>query len=90
MPVQNIERESEATEMKDLCIRAATKTVPGIKKYIRDLLKGERGAAEIIAVVVIIAIVVVLGVVFKDRIIELFNKLFPSDESIAELTARPT
>ncbi len=73
--------------MNDLCIRVATRTVPGIKKYFRDLLKGERGAAEIIAVVVIIAIVVVLGVVFRERIAELFNKLWPSDDSVSQIDA---
>ncbi len=71
--------------MNDLCIRVATRTVPGIKKYFRDLLKGERGAAEIIAVVVILAIVVVLGVVFKDRIVQLFNSLFPSTDDAGSI-----
>ena len=72
---------------RDLCSRFSTKTVPGVKKYFRDLVKGERGAAEIIAVVVILAIVVVLGVVFKDKIVELFNKLWPKDENATQINA---
>ena len=36
----------------------------------------ERGGAEIIAVVVLVAIVIVLGIAFKDKIVDLIKGIF--------------
>ncbi len=43
---------------------------------LKNFFESEKGAVDIIAIVVMIGIVVLVAVVFKDRLIELVNHLF--------------
>ena len=46
-------------------------------------MKDEDGAADIIAIVLIVAVVIALAFIFKEKIVELLGKLFPSGEGVA-------
>lgn len=38
----------------------------------------EKGAADIIAIVLVIAVVIALAILFRDKLGELFNSIFPT------------
>jgi flagellin-like protein len=66
------------------------------KRLWNHLLYEEKGGSEIIALIVIIAIVVALAIAFKDRIGELFGKLWsmvgqenPDTNNISVETGNP-
>lgn len=67
----------------------------GMQLYIRMLqvkqkfLEEERGAVDIVAIVVLIGIAVALALFFKDRITETLRNLFDNiDETAASATAK--
>ena len=47
-----------------------------LKEKLNNFFEDERGAADIVAVILIIVIAVAIAWVFKDRIMELINNLF--------------
>ena len=47
-----------------------------LKERLNDYLNEERGAADIVAVILIVVIAVAIAWLFKDRIMELINNLF--------------
>ena len=47
-----------------------------LKERLNDFLKDEKGAADIVAVILIVVIAVAIAWIFKDRILELINNLF--------------
>ena len=47
-----------------------------LKERLNDFLNEERGAADIVAVILIVVIAVAIAWLFKDRIMELINNLF--------------
>lgn len=47
-----------------------------LKERLNNFFEDERGAADIVAVILIIVIAVAIAWVFKDRIMELINNLF--------------
>lgn len=63
--------------MKDLCIGLYTKAILPAKNGLRKALRGEKGAVGIIEIVIILAIVVSLALIFKNKIKDLFDKIFP-------------
>lgn len=58
--------------MGKLCMMAYIKMMQAKQKF----LKEERGAVDIVAIVVLIGIAVLLAVVFKNQVANLINKLF--------------
>lgn len=60
--------------MKGVCIDVYTKVVCGL----RAIRKEERGAVDIVAIVVMIGIAVVLAVLFRKQIQGLLESLFES------------
>lgn len=47
-----------------------------IKERMTELARKEKGGSEIIATIILVVIVVLLGVLFKDKIMEVANNLF--------------
>lgn len=58
--------------MGKLCMMAYIKVMQAKQKFLEE----ERGAVDIVAIVVLIGIAVLLAVVFKDQVANLINKLF--------------
>lgn len=59
----------------------------GLKLKARNFLRKENGEVNIIVIVVLIAIALALVVIFKDKIVEILQKLFDSiGESADEVT----
>lgn len=63
-----------------LCVRGYCKAA-GLKKNVRRFFTSERGASDIIAVVVLVAIVVVLGVAFRKKLVELVGNIWKGVDS---------
>ena len=74
--------------MRNACIRFHCAAMNARQK-LAGFFRGEEGGAGIIAAVILIAIVIVLGVVFKDRILTLFDQIWP-DVNGSDFTATPT
>ena len=55
----------------------------GLRRAANKLFKDERGAVDIVAIVVMIAIAVLLAVLFRKRIKELLDSLFETISSKA-------
>lgn len=66
--------------MKNLCISAYAKMMSMLHAFRSE----ERGAVDIVAIVVMIGIAVVVAVVFKGAIINLVNNLFDKIGKSAE------
>lgn len=61
-----------------------------MKMKARQFFSEEKGAVDIIAIVVLIAIVVVLAIVFKDQIANLVETLFKGiAEDVQEIDKKP-
>ena len=58
--------------MGKLCMMAYIKMMQAKQKFLEE----ERGAVDIVAIVVLIGIAVLLAVVFKNQVANLINKLF--------------
>ena len=48
------------------------------KERLISSLKNERGDTNIISIIVILAIVIALAVIFKDKLVQLFEKIWGS------------
>lgn len=62
--------------MKDFCIGLYTKALTA-KDSLRRALRSEKGAVGIIEIVIVLAIVVSLALIFKNKIKQLFDSIFP-------------
>lgn len=60
--------------MGKLCMMAYIKMMQARQKFLEE----ERGAVDIVAIVVLIGIAVLLAVLFKEQVGKLINKLFES------------
>ena len=58
--------------MGKLCMMAYIKVMQAKQKFLEE----ERGAVDIVAIVVLIGIAVLLAVLFKDQVTGLLNSLF--------------
>ena len=61
--------------MKKLMNKLAVKAMMA-KENFKNMLNEERGDTNFIAIILILAIVVVLAVLFKDKIVSLFNSIW--------------
>ncbi len=74
--------------MRNACIRFHCAAM-NAKQKLAGFFRGEEGGAGIIAAVILIAIVIVLGVAFKDRVLQLFDQIWP-DAGGTDFTAPVT
>jgi len=58
--------------MKELMLYSYVK----VKTGLHNLIHEEKGASEVIAMVILLAIAVILGFMFKSKIVALFGKLW--------------
>ncbi len=65
--------------MKEMCCYFYSRVMCGMKRLLRE----ERGAVDIVAIVVMIGIAVALAVVFRTQISGLLNNLFGTISSNA-------
>jgi len=59
------------------------------KNKVNDFFKSEKGGSEMIAVVIMIGIVVVLALIFKNKIVELINKIFDNADKNVDAVLSP-
>ncbi len=61
--------------MNELMGKIRTKAFAAKRSFIK-LMRNEKGDTNIIAIILILAIVIALAVIFKDKLTELFNKIW--------------
>lgn len=61
--------------MKNI-LKALSLQMPMLKARLNSAVRDEKGAVDLITIIVLIAVVMILVVVFKDQITNLINNLF--------------
>lgn len=61
--------------MKNIIKKISNKVTEGIAKGTAVLVKEEKGASDLIAIVVIIVILLVVALVFKNQLVSIVNAL---------------
>lgn len=61
--------------MNELMVKIRTKAYCAKKGFVK-LMRNEKGDTNIIAIILILAIVIALAVIFKDKLTDLFNKIW--------------
>lgn len=63
--------------MKNI-LKALSLQMPMLKARVNSVIRDEKGAVDLITIIVLIAVVMVLVVVFKEQVTNLINSLFKS------------
>lgn len=63
--------------MKNI-LKALSLQMPMLKARVNSVIRDEKGAVDLITIIVLIAVVMVLVVVFKEQVTNLINSLFES------------
>lgn len=54
-----------------------------MKKFCKDFMSEEKGAAEIVAIILIIVVIIAAAVIFRERIISLVENIFGKADEFA-------
>lgn len=75
--------------MKNI-LKALSLQMPMLKARVNSLIRDEKGAVDLITIIVLIAVVMILVVVFREQMMNLINSLFDSIGSNADKATQST
>lgn len=75
--------------MKNI-LKALSLQMPMLKARVNSVIRDEKGAVDLITIIVLIAVVMILVVVFREQMMELISSLFESIGLNAEKATQNT